>query len=149
MEMIKNREDYFVITPIGAGRDGKGVVIKVDYGYNYHSTDTKNNMVSCYIPSLDLYFYSDSNENKQEIAGHAGEAFISSWINDEGFTSFIRKLKSLGYEPTNGVLDWAKIRKKILSHPITFKHIHVKHEVPDFFVDANIGKISREFELAY
>jgi len=141
---------FFEIIPKPDTYDGTGMFIDIKFGFRVLSTDKQENgMICCYIPALDIHFYCMDKEQIQKMAGIVGKNFMSHWINQESFPSFIRQLKVLGYEPTGGVLDWKRmLNDKRVDRQTTFKSR--KHNtVPETFVGASQMEVNQGFQMAY
>lgn len=150
--MEKIKQPYFSFTPhLETADDVKCEMdVTINMGvYFVRAEAEKNGSVACYIPPLDIHFYAASEDDARRIGGIAGKAFVRHLVAQEGFTSFARKLKVLGYEPGGGILDWRKIfNKRKLTEKIIFKH-RLPETVPDAFVGAKKEAFTERLQFSY
>jgi hypothetical protein len=145
-------EFTFKIVPHPKIKNEAGAMyVEMLYEGIYRNIVQKDGSVNSYVPIFNLYFYAKSHNESEQMAKIVFDAYMNGYQQEEGFWAFIRHLKVLGFEPTNGILDWNKLRKRQLKNSIIFKPTRANIKIPEDFGGEKVEKrkISQKLEIAY
>jgi len=80
--------------------DENGIIRSIQYGYTVYAEEKKEGerFYSYYIPSFNIHFFAESEEDGRKIGHAAMTAFFNYWVKNQGKKAFFEEIVRLGFK---------------------------------------------------